>query len=113
MDKFEYAPAPESAALVDIKSEYGLFINGKFVAPKSGKYFDNVSPINNEVICSIPRSDAKDVEAALDAAYGLLGSYLFVSKKAAPFISNVPYTSSVEICKNLNCAFLELSRWSK
>ena len=31
MEKFEYAPAPESAALVDIKSEYGLFINGKFV----------------------------------------------------------------------------------
>ena len=44
MEKFEYAPAPESAALVDIKSEYGLFITGKFVAPKSGKTFTTVNP---------------------------------------------------------------------
>jgi aldehyde dehydrogenase len=51
------------------KKKYGNFIGGKFVEPKSGKYFDNVSPINNEVICSVPRSDAKDVDAALDAAH--------------------------------------------
>jgi aldehyde dehydrogenase len=51
------------------KEQYGNFIGGKFVKPKSGKYFDNVSPINNEVICSVPRSDAKDVDAALDAAH--------------------------------------------
>ena len=51
------------------KEKYGNYIGGKFVDPKSGKYFDNVSPINNEVICSVPRSDAKDVEAALDAAH--------------------------------------------
>ena len=51
------------------KEKYGNFIGGKFVEPKSGKYFDNVSPINNEVICSIARSDAKDVEAALDSAH--------------------------------------------
>ena len=51
------------------KEKYGNFIGGKFVEPKSGKYFDNVSPINNEIICSVPRSDAKDVEAALDAAH--------------------------------------------
>ena len=52
------------------KEKYGNFIGGKFVEPKSGKYSDNVSPINNEVICSIARSDAKDVEAALDSAHG-------------------------------------------
>ena len=51
------------------KKKYGNFIGGKFVEPKSGKYFDNVSPINNEVICQMPRSDAKDVDAALDAAH--------------------------------------------
>ena len=51
------------------KKKYGNYINGKFVEPKSGKYFDNVSPINNEVICQVPRSDAKDVDAALDAAH--------------------------------------------
>ena len=43
------------------KEKYGNFIGGKFVKPKSGKYFDNVSPINNEVICSVARSDASDL----------------------------------------------------
>ena len=51
------------------KAKYGNYIGGKFVEPKSGKYFDNVSPINNEVICQVARSDAKDVDAALDAAH--------------------------------------------
>ena len=40
------------------KKKYGNYINGKFVEPKSGKYFDNVTPINNEVICKVARSDA-------------------------------------------------------
>ena len=46
----------------------------EFVEPKSGKYFDNTTPITNEVICSVPRSNEKDVEAALDAALQLLKS---------------------------------------
>ena len=33
------------------KAKYGNYINGKFVEPKSGKYFDNTTPITNEVIC--------------------------------------------------------------
>ncbi len=57
------------------KAKYGNFIGGKFVEPKSGKYFDNVSPINNEVICAVPRSDAQDVEAALDAAHAAFPSW--------------------------------------
>ena len=51
------------------KSKYGNYINGKFVEPLSGKYFDNPSPISNEIICSVARSNEKDVEAALDAAH--------------------------------------------
>jgi NAD-dependent aldehyde dehydrogenases len=39
------------------KAKYGNYINGKFVEPKSGKYFDNPSPISNEVICSVARSN--------------------------------------------------------
>ena len=41
---FEYAPAPESRAIVDIRSSYGLFINGEFVDPVGGKSFKTVSP---------------------------------------------------------------------
>jgi aldehyde dehydrogenase len=48
---------------------YDNFIGGKWVAPRSGKYFDNASPVTGQVICQIARSDAQDVEAALDAAH--------------------------------------------
>src|SRR6266700_4997666 len=48
---------------------YDNFIGGKFVAPRSGKYFDNASPVTGQVVCKIARSDAQDVEAALDAAH--------------------------------------------
>jgi len=51
------------------KASYGNFIGGKWVAAKSGKTFDNTSPITGEVICKIARSEAADVEAALDAAH--------------------------------------------
>ena len=50
------------------KAKYGNYINGN-LEPKSGKYFDNTSPISNEVICSVARSNEKDVDAALDAAH--------------------------------------------
>jgi acyl-CoA reductase-like NAD-dependent aldehyde dehydrogenase len=68
MEKFEYAPAPESAALVDIKSEYGLFINGKFVAPKGGKTFKTVNPATEEVLAKIAYAELADVNLAVTAA---------------------------------------------
>jgi aldehyde dehydrogenase len=48
---------------------YDNFIGGQWVAPKSGKYFDNISPVTGKVVCKIARSEAADVEAALDAAH--------------------------------------------
>jgi hypothetical protein len=33
---FEYAPAPESRAVVDIASSYGLFIDGEFTDGTGG-----------------------------------------------------------------------------
>jgi aldehyde dehydrogenase len=48
---------------------YDNFIGGKWVAPQSGKYFDNVSPVTGKAVCKIARSDAADIEAALDAAH--------------------------------------------
>ena len=68
MEKFEYAPAPESAVLVDIKSEYGLFINGKFVAPKGGKTFTTVNPATEEVLAKIAYAELADVNLAVTAA---------------------------------------------
>ncbi len=51
------------------KARYDNFIGGEFVPPASGQYFDNVSPIHGKPICQIARSNAVDVEAALDAAH--------------------------------------------
>ncbi len=48
---------------------YDNFIGGQFVAPKSRRYFENVSPVTGGPIGEIARSEAADVEAALDAAH--------------------------------------------
>ncbi|MEM1163942.1 MAG: aldehyde dehydrogenase [Pseudomonadota bacterium] len=48
---------------------YDNFIGGQFVPPKAGRYFENISPVTGGAIGEIARSDASDVEAALDAAH--------------------------------------------
>src|SRR5271156_3033354 len=48
---------------------YENYIGGEWRAPKAGKYFDNISPITGQPVCEIARSDASDVDAALDAAH--------------------------------------------
>jgi aldehyde dehydrogenase (NAD+) len=66
-DLWEYDPAPESApAFID--ERYGLFIGGKFVAPKTKKYFDSISPRNEEKLAEIALAGAADVDAAYQAA---------------------------------------------
>ncbi|MDD2725120.1 MAG: aldehyde dehydrogenase [Methylovulum sp.] len=54
---------------IQFKACYGNFIGGNWVAPVKGQYFDNLSPVNGEVFCQIPRSSAEDIELALDAAH--------------------------------------------
>ncbi|MEM7075113.1 MAG: aldehyde dehydrogenase family protein [Pseudomonadota bacterium] len=51
------------------KPRYGNFINGQFVDPRSGQWFDNVTPLTGEIITSVARSNAADIDAALDAAH--------------------------------------------
>ena len=51
------------------KAKYGNFIGGKFVEPVDGQYFDNITPVNGSVLCQVARSNAKDIELALDAAH--------------------------------------------
>jgi aldehyde dehydrogenase len=51
------------------KKQYGNYIGGEWVAPIDGQYFDNLTPVTGQAFTSIPRSNAKDIEAALDAAH--------------------------------------------
>ncbi|WP_201591238.1 aldehyde dehydrogenase family protein [Psychrobacter sp. Pi2-51] len=54
---------------VQFREKYDNFINGEWVAPIDGEYFDNSSPIDGKTFCQIARSKEADVEAALDAAH--------------------------------------------
>jgi aldehyde dehydrogenase (NAD+) len=64
---FQYAPAPESRSVVDIRSSYGLFINGEFVDGR-GESFKSVNPATEEALADIAAAAAQDVDAAVQAA---------------------------------------------
>ncbi len=65
---WDYAPAPESTDHVKIDKRYGLFIDGEFVAPEKGRYFDSVNPANEEKLSRIADASAADVDKAVKAA---------------------------------------------
>ena len=65
-----YAPAPESRGIVDIKSSYGLFVNGEFVdgtGPDS-RAFKTMNPATEEVLAEVAEASEADVDAAVRAA---------------------------------------------
>ena len=65
---FEYAPAPESRAVVDIASHFGLFIGGEFVEPIDGASFKTVNPATEEALAEVSEAGAADVDRAVRAA---------------------------------------------
>ena len=67
-DKWDYAPAPEANNYIRLKPRYQLFINGKFVAPHSGKYFASINPATEEQLAEIAQGDAHDVDLAVKSA---------------------------------------------
>jgi aldehyde dehydrogenase (NAD+) len=67
-DVWQYAPAPESRDVVDLRSEYGLFIDGEFTEPASGDTFKTVNPATEEVLAAVSAADAADVDRAVAAA---------------------------------------------
>lgn len=52
-----------------VKAKYDHFIGGKWVAPSSGEYFDNISPIDGKPFTKAARGNKEDVEKAIDAAH--------------------------------------------
>ena len=63
---FEYAPAPESRAIVRIKPKYGHFIGGNFVA--GSKHFPTINPATEEILSQIALAGKAEVDAAVKAA---------------------------------------------
>ncbi|MGI5200597.1 aldehyde dehydrogenase family protein [Spirillospora sp. CA-108201] len=65
--EFEYAPAPESRSVVDIRGSYGLFVDGEFT-DGGGEPFTSVNPATEEVLAEIAAADEADVDRAVAAA---------------------------------------------
>jgi aldehyde dehydrogenase (NAD+) len=65
--RWDYAPAPETVP-VKIDPRHELFIDGKFVAPHSGRYFDSINPATEAKLCEIAHGDEQDVALAVKAA---------------------------------------------
>jgi aldehyde dehydrogenase (NAD+) len=66
-DLWEYDPAPETAD-PKLKPRYELFINGRWVAPASGRYFDSINPANETKLAEFALGGTADVDAAYRAA---------------------------------------------
>ncbi len=66
--QFEYSESMESTDVVNIKERNELFIGGKFVKPKSGKYFPTINPATGDVLSEVADAGEKDVDLAVAAA---------------------------------------------
>ena len=66
--KWDYAPAPETSEYIKIAPRYELFMDGKFVPPVAGKYFDTINPATEEKLAEIALGDEQDVDRAVKAA---------------------------------------------
>ena len=64
-----YANPGKPDSKVTFKSRYVNFIGGEWVNPLDEQYFDNITPVTGQAFCEAPRSQAKDIELALDAAH--------------------------------------------
>ena len=66
--EWQYAPAPESKDHIRLQDKYDLFINGEFVAPSSGKYFETINPATEKRLAMVAEADQKDVDKAVTSA---------------------------------------------
>lgn len=105
MNKVEFSRTVKPA----FAKRYENFIGGKWVAPKSGRYFENTSPVNGQVLCEVARSEAADVEAALDAAHAAKDAWgktsvaeraLILNRIADRIEENLPQLAAAETWDN-------------
>ncbi|ADJ42700.1 NAD-dependent aldehyde dehydrogenase [Amycolatopsis mediterranei S699] len=67
MPVFEYAPAPESRAIANLKDAYKPFVNGEFV-DGSGEPLKTINPATEEVLAEVGTASKSDVDIAVKAA---------------------------------------------
>lgn len=67
-ENWKLSAAPESSSHVQLKDQYGLFINGRFEKPGSKKYFDTINPATEQKLASVAEAGESDVNKAFEAA---------------------------------------------
>ena len=82
----------------DFKAQYKNYIGGEWVAPVDGEYFDNTSPVDGSHIASIPRSNSKDIDLAVEAATKAADAW---GKTSATERSNIMFKIAERIEENL------------
>jgi aldehyde dehydrogenase len=84
----DYVAPGQSGSKVTFKPRYDHWINGEYVKPDSGQYFENVTPVTGKVFCEIARGNAKDIDKALDAAHAAAKAWGKTSATARAIILN-------------------------
>lgn len=93
----------------EFKAKYDNYINGKFVAPVKGNYFDVISPIDGKVFTQAAHSTKEDLEIAVDVAHKTFESWgktsatersILLNKIAQVIEDNLPYLAAVETVDN-------------
>jgi aldehyde dehydrogenase (NAD+) len=64
----DYAPAPEATDHVQLRSDHGLLIGGRWVEPASGRRFKTINPATEEVLAEVAEAGEEDVDAAVKTA---------------------------------------------
>ena len=84
---WSYDKAPESTDHVKIEDQYELFINGKFIKPVEGKYFNTINPATNKVISKIAEASSSDVDKAVISAQNGFKKWSALSGKEKGLVS--------------------------
>ena len=72
---WNFAPALEGTGVVSLKDKTGLFINGEFVAPSKGGYFETINPASEEILGKVGLGTFDDVDLAVKSAREAFSSW--------------------------------------
>jgi len=87
------------------KEQYENYIGGEWVAPVDGNYFDDPSPIDGSIVTRVPKSNGKDIDLAVKAAWKAADAW---GKTSATERSNILFQIAARIEENLeNLALVE------
>lgn len=92
-----------------LKDKYDNYINGKWIAPATGLYFEVISPVDGKLMAKAAHSTKLDVELAVDAAHEAFKSWSqtsatersnILNKIADRIEANIAHIAAVETLDN-------------